>query len=526
MVALFSNTEGINNTAQGYNALFSNTTGNENTAQGEQSLYNNTSGIANTAQGGQSLHQNTTGSFNTAQGYNALASNTEGGTNTAVGSNSLSTNTTGSNNSAVGESSLISNTTGANNTAIGEASLVFNSTGGLNTAEGVQALFNNTEGNSNTAQGYQSLRGNTTGNYNTAIGSASLPNNTSGTGNTALGYNALPSSTTDNNTGVGNAAGYASANYTNATFLGANTSSVSGLDNITAVGYGAITIASNTVKLGNTSVTAVTSTGTFTTTSDGRFKSDIKQEVPGLEFINKLRPVTYHYNIHKLNSYIKPESNTVQKEGAPKVDEQATAAAKAKEEEGIKAKEAIKYSGFIAQEVEEAAKQVNYDFSGVHKPAGNKDVYGLSYAEFVVPLVKAVQELSKKNDEKDAKITDLNAKLTDQQKQIDELKAMIKGNLSTTNIRQQSSISSGALLQNIPNPVSSSTTISYRIPQQFASAKVVLTDKSGKALKEINLSTNAGNVQVNVSALAAGTYQYILYVDNKLIDSKSMIVAK
>src|SRR5436305_14302626 len=101
-----------------------------------------------------------------------------------------------------------------------------------------------------------------------------------------------------------------------------------------------------------------------------------------------------------------------------KADEQVTAAAKAKEEESIKAKEAIKYSGFVAQEVEDAARKLNYDFSGVHKPANDKDVYGLSYAEFVVPLVKAVQELSKMNDVKDAKINDL-------QKQIDELKAMI-----------------------------------------------------------------------------------------------------
>jgi hypothetical protein len=521
--ALYTNTEGIENSAQGYNALFANTTGNDNTAQGVQSLFNNTTGSANTAQGVHSLYQNTTGGSNTAQGYEALLSNTEGSTNTAVGNGSLRGNTSGSNNSAVGESSLTSNTTGNQNTAMGEATLVFNSTGGFNTAEGVEALFNNTEGDSNTAQGYQSLRGNTTGSDNTAIGSGSLANNTSGTGNTAVGYNALPGSTTDNNTGVGNAAGYGSASYTNATFLGANTSSVSGLDNITAVGYGAITIASNTVKLGNTSVTAVTSTGTFTTTSDGRFKSDIKEEVPGLEFINKLRPVTYHYNIHKLNSYIKPESNTVQNEGAPKPGEQATAAEKAKEEEGIKAKEAIKYTGFIAQEVEEAARQVNYDFSGVHKPTNSKDVYGLSYAEFVVPLVKAVQELSKMNDAKDAKIDDL-------QKQIDELKAMILAG-STNNISIGNSASAAltgtSLEQNIPNPFNNTTVINYTLPQKFSSAQIIITDKSGKVLKQVKVEgSGKGMLSVDASTLASGAYNYALYVDGNLVGSRQMVSTK
>ena len=54
--------------------------------------------------------------------------------------------------------------------------------------------------------------------------------------------------------------------------------------------------------------------------------------------------------------------------------------------------EKIKFSGFLAQEVEQAAKETGYDFSGLHKPNNSKDLYALSYESFVVPLVKAVQE--------------------------------------------------------------------------------------------------------------------------------------
>ena len=39
-----------------------------------------------------------------------------------------------------------------------------------------------------------------------------------------------------------------------------------------------------------------------------------------------------------------------------------------------------------------------YEFSGLSAPKHDKDFYSLRYATFVVPLVKAVQELSAQND--------------------------------------------------------------------------------------------------------------------------------
>ena len=49
-------------------------------------------------------------------------------------------------------------------------------------------------------------------------------------------------------------------------------------------------------------------------------------------------------------------------------------------------------SGFIAQEVEAAAQNIGFQFSGVDIPQSEHGCYGLRYGEFVVPLVKAVQE--------------------------------------------------------------------------------------------------------------------------------------
>ena len=46
-----------------------------------------------------------------------------------------------------------------------------------------------------------------------------------------------------------------------------------------------------------------------------------------------------------------------------------------------------------------AAKKAGFTFSGVDVPKNENDYYGLRYAEFTVPLVKAIQELAAQNEE-------------------------------------------------------------------------------------------------------------------------------
>jgi hypothetical protein len=119
--ALFSldTSQGLNNTAIGFDALYSTTTGNNNTATGVAALKSNTTGNFNTATGLQALKSNTTGSFNTAAGVNALLFNTTGLNNTATGFNALEFMTTGSNNIALGSSAGANLTTGSNDIYVG-----------------------------------------------------------------------------------------------------------------------------------------------------------------------------------------------------------------------------------------------------------------------------------------------------------------------------------------------------------------------------------------------------------------------
>ncbi len=72
-----------------------------------------------------------------------------------------------------------------------------------------------------------------------------------------------------------------------------------------------------------------------------------------------------------------------------------------------------------------AAKKSRYHFNGVHLPGNAIDNYSITYEKLVVQLIKLIQELAQKDDDKDAKLIDL-------QKQIDELKTII---LSGSTIR-------------------------------------------------------------------------------------------
>ncbi len=85
MFALFFNTEGNANTANGASALINNTTGSANTASEIAALFFNPQGSANTGNGAFALQNNTTGNNNTAIGYGALLANTSGTQNTALG---------------------------------------------------------------------------------------------------------------------------------------------------------------------------------------------------------------------------------------------------------------------------------------------------------------------------------------------------------------------------------------------------------------------------------------------------------
>ncbi|MBE0663244.1 MAG: tail fiber domain-containing protein [Bacteroidales bacterium] len=388
--ALRSNSSGSTNIGIGPYALYSNTDGDYNIAIGNGALFKNISGISNLAIGNSALYYNVSGDYNTAIGHNTLRNNTSGQYNTAIGYEVMNNNTEGSSNTGLGYRATSSNTTGINNTGIGASALINNSVGYDNTAVGSNALKNN-QGQENTAIGSFTLYSNITGVSNIAIGASALYSNTQGTGNVAVGNFSLYSNI--------------SGGYNTTLGFGNGSFAPSDIYNTTMLGFGAGdgTIANNHVNIGNTSVTWIGGQVNWATYSDSRIKRDIQENVPGLSFVMKLKPVTYRYDIHEQNKVVYAQnSDSISWPGKYDI-------------------EAITQTGFIAQEVETAARQSNYDFSGVISPAHENGLYSIRYAEFVVPLVKAVQEQQLIIQHQQEEIDKLK-KLTTE---IEELKLMI-----------------------------------------------------------------------------------------------------
>ena len=336
------NSSGNSNIAIGRESLRANSGGFYNTAVGWQSLYDNNSGNYNTALGAKSLYNNTTGSYNIGIGFEPLTSNTSGNYNVGIGFRSLYNNTTGTYNVGVGMYTLLYNTTGIMNAAVGYYTLGANVYGHYNAGFGNYALFANNLGRGNAFMGYAAGYYNTSGYYNQGLGYYAGYLNRTGYYNVAVGY-----------------------------LNGPNTTN---LDNTIAIGSSVPTSANNQARIGNASVTSIGGPVAWTNTSDARFKTDIRtDEVVGLPFIMKLQPLTYRFDVHKMYETQGSLNDTFTWKS--QFD-----------------KEKIRYSGFIAQDVEKVALEVGYDFSGIDKPQNERDYYGLRYAEFVVPMVKAIQE--------------------------------------------------------------------------------------------------------------------------------------
>jgi len=264
-----------------------------------------------------------------------------------------------------------------------------------NTFLGYYAGNLNVIGTQNTYLGYVAGM-KSVGSYNTSVGSYAGYNNTNGA-NVFMGQQAGYYSTGYGNTFIGYHTGWNNTigNYNTLLGHGANVSAAN-LTNATAIGNGAIVNASNRVWIGDVNATVWTETSY--NISDGRFKINVQENVKGLDFINKLRPVTYQMNTQQLDDFIiqnMPDSIKIMHQTGMNFAQST----------------AIVHSGFIAQEVDSAANASGFTSSIVSEPANSTDPYALAYAEIVVPLVKAVQELNATVTQQGLEIQQLKARL-------------------------------------------------------------------------------------------------------------------
>ena len=370
-----------NNTAYGLTALDAVTTGDNNTALGYSAGGGLTSGASNTSVGYEAMGAGTvTGSENEAVGRRALKNLTSGEGNVAIGTETLLDTTSGSQNVAIGKQALENCNSGGNNVAVGYQTLR-NTTGAANIAIGKETAKSNTSGvriiaigaeaydgadteNDNLAIGEGALGGSVAGGeYNIAIGNYAGDALTSGDHNTLVGYNAGSGLTTGgSNVLIGSSLTMADVTDSNAIIIGTG---ISGNGDRFSFGKG-----SNVVQ--NT----FTSDANWSRTSDERLKTNITSiDYNGLNFINELRPVTFNWKA----SQDVPTDMEQYKANENLMDTDTT------------------IDFLIAQEVKAAMdKHGINNFSGWKEDNDKGKTQLLSKEAFVVPLIKAVQELSAK----------------------------------------------------------------------------------------------------------------------------------
>jgi len=128
-------------------------------------------------------------------------------------------------------------------------------------------------------------------------------------------------------------------------------------------------------------------------TSDEREKTDIFTSDLGLDFINKLNPVSYKWKVG---------GNDVEYSSVEDENGKLTPLSKATPKKGIR-----NHYGLIAQQVKEVLG--DKDFGGfVHDK--ETDMMSLRYDQFISPLIKAIQELSAKNEELSNRLIKLESK--------------------------------------------------------------------------------------------------------------------
>jgi hypothetical protein len=123
--------------------------------------------------------------------------------------------------------------------------------------------------------------------------------------------------------------------------------------------------------------------------------------------------------------------------------------------------------------------------------------------------------------------------MQDQQNQIEELKTEIanlkskdQGSIISNN--SDANANSSTLFQNVPNPFNDNTVIKIYLSLNIQNAKIVINDATnGKEIKRIDVNER-GNISllIETALLNSGTYTYSLIINDKIVDTKKMLLMR
>ena len=265
--------------------------------------------------------------------------------------------------------------------------------------------------NNNYGIGKDTFSALTSGTANTAIGEGAGKALTTGYSNVILGGDAGDAINTGaENVTVGVLSGSGISSGSNNVMVGRNSGNdlVSGSNNIcigsgsdvaagdqsNGIALGPVDAAGSDFTFGNRSLGTVSndfdSDANFSHSSDERLKKNIQSSTIGLNFIKELRPITYQW---KPNNEIPTDMTGYSETNYKNTDKVI--------------------HGFIAQEVKAAIdKHGDENFSGWHIDKVDNKTQRIKKEMFIMPIVKAIQELSAKIDTLETENTALKARVT------------------------------------------------------------------------------------------------------------------
>ncbi len=202
------------------------------------------------------------------------------------------------------------------------------------------------------------------------------------------------------------------------------------------------------------------------TPSDRRYKKNISELSMKANLLQKVKGFSYDYNFDTEANQQKNELNDT------------------------------RHFGFIAQELQKIYPELVHEDN-----SGNLSV---DYISFIPLLVEAVNDLSKKIEKLES------------QSQIPNTISDVRG----TGIE-------AFIVQNTPNPFKTDTEIKYFVPEKSDDAAIYFYDMQGaqKKVVKINLKGES-SIVVTGGEFKAGMYLYSLIIDNKIIDTKRMILTE
>jgi hypothetical protein len=223
------------------------------------------------------------------------------------------------------------------------------------------------------------------------------------------------------------------------------------------------------------------------TYSDAKLKSNVKDVSDASALISKLKPKTYAFKQGEYAALGLPPQ---------------------------------KQYGLIAQELELVLPELvtTSEMPVRISSTGERvmeDIKAVNYTALIPIVVKALQEQQQENKT-------LKEELSVVQERLAKLEALLRSNGNNP-----VTLTSAYLEQNTPNPTAGTTTMRYHVPENSTSARLTLTNSKGQVVKTISLNNRGtGQLSLNTTGLAAGTYNYILYVDGRKADTKRLVIAR